>query len=167
MQALLPVLPWPYAQIVGSAELGLDFYMSAGSLGLRIHPQRIIEFLTAADLTANYRSGSQYALATRIDYMRYLAPVWLLLYGGSLLFLVWRVRCAEAKRRALYLHLALWCLLPLAFTREASSSYTILYYMPLLPAPCIALTLLWKRISEHNFPVAPTRCDGSVGPLRA
>ena len=99
--------------------------------------------------------------------MRYLAPVWLLLYGGSLLFLVWRVRCVEAKRRALYLHLALWCLLPLAFTREASSSYTILYYMLLLPAPCIALTLLWKRISEHNSQWRLPVRDGSVGPLRA
>ena len=147
--ALLPAMPWLYAQMVGSAELGLDFHQSVGTSGLRIRPQRILEFLTAADLTANYHSESREALATRIGYMGYLAPFWSLLYGGALLYVFRMLRQTVMRRRPLYLLLVMWYSLPFAFILVASSSYTILYYMPLLPAPCIALALLWKRFSDH------------------
>ncbi len=83
--------------------------------------------------------------------MRYLAPVWLLLYGGSLLYVGWRVRRAGAKRRPLYILLSLWCALSLGFTVVADAPYTLVYYLPLLPAPCIALALMWKQMTD-GFP---------------
>ena len=148
--ALLPTVPWIYAQFTGAAHLGLDFSWSAGG-GLRVKFDRITEFLTARDLATTFISEGSAALAGRLIYMQYLAPIWLLLFGGSQLFLIRRVWRADKKRRPLVLLLTLWCVLPLGFTVVAYSSYTIIYYLPLLPAPCIALALLWKRFTE-KFP---------------
>ena len=150
--ASLPTLPWLYAQFTGAAHLGLDFSWSAGS-GLRVNFERIVEFLTARDPSATFISEGSDVLASRLTYMRYLAPIWLLLFGSALVFLIWRLWRRDTKRRPLYLLLTLWCILPLGFTIVAYFPYTIVYYLPLLPAPCIALALLWKRISESLPPL--------------
>ncbi len=151
--ALLPVLPWLYAQATGAAELGIDFATSAGRAGPRISFQGLMQILSARDMAANFISEGRADLAARLAYMRYLAPVWLLLYGGSLLYVGWRVRRAGAKRRPLYILLSLWCALSLGFTVVADAPYTLVYYLPLLPAPCIALALalMWKQMTD-GFP---------------
>ena len=149
---LLPTLPWLYAQFTGAAHLGLDFGWSAGGV-LRVNFERIAEFLTARDPSATFISEGSDALTSRLTYMRYLAPIWLLLFGSALVFLIWRLWRRDTKRRPLYLLLTLWCILPLGFTIVAYFPYTIVYYLPLLPAPCIALALLWKRISESLPPL--------------
>ena len=149
--ALLPALPWLYAQVTGAAELGLNLAIPAGRAGFRINFEEIIQFFTARDLAANFISDGRYILASRLAYMRYLAPIWLLLYLGSLLFLVWRYQKVDERQRPLYLLLVLWSVLSLGFTILAEAEYTIVYYLPVLPAPCIALALLWKHLSDR-FP---------------
>lgn len=147
--ALVPFLPWLYAQLTGTAQLGLDFRWSVGG-GLRFNFQRIVEFLTARDLATHFISGGQETLAARLSYMTYLAPIWMLLYGLSLLYLFYELWRGDTKRRSLYLFIASWCVLPLGFSAAAHSTYTIVYLIPLLPIPCIALALLWKRVSERS-----------------
>ena len=77
----------------------------------------------------------------------------MLLYLGSLLFLVWWVRRVVAKQRPLDLFLSIWYVFSFGFTIVTDASYTLVYYLPLLPAPCIVLALMWKQMSERFPPV--------------
>ncbi len=149
--AFLPALPWIYAQLTGIAELGLNLSIPAGRTGLRINFEKIIQFFTARDLAANFISEGRDKLVSKLAYMHYLAPIWLSLYLISLLFLIWRYPKVDERPRPLYLLLILWCVLSLGFTLFAEASYTIVYYLPVLPAPCIALAMMWKHFSDR-FP---------------
>ena len=151
--ALLPVLPWLYAQATGAAELGIDFATSAGRAGPRISFQGLMQILSARDLAANFINASAGDLARQLAYMRVVAPIWFVLYGGAAVFFVrvaWRARRRHAKQRLLYWLLTLWCILPLAFTVVSDSSYTVVYYLPMLPAPCIALALALQAIPQRR-----------------
>ena len=146
--AMVPALPWMYAQLTGAAELGLNLAIPAGRYGLQVNFERIYQFFTAHDLAANFISDGRDQLASRLAYMRYLAPIWSALYLGSLLFLVGRIWVADRQGRPLYLLLILWCLSSFGFTLFTEAPYTIVYYWPVLPAPCIALALLWQHLAK-------------------
>ena len=149
--ALIPALPWFYAQMSGQAQLGLDLSLTTGDAGLHIHLRQLIQFLSASDLAWNFISAGTEALAQQLNYMRYLGPLWLLLFGAGLLLLLWRLwsfRQKIAQHHPLHLLLALWCLLPLGFTVVSNAPYTIVYYLPMLPAPCIVLALAIKRVMD-------------------
>ena len=148
--ALLPTWPWLYAQATGAAQLGLDFTSTVGNVGLRINFQKTIQFLAARDLAANFISEGRDQLVAQLAYMHYLAPIWLLLYLGSLLFLVWRVRRAVAKQRPLYLFLPIRYVFSFGFTIVTDASYTLVYYLPMLPVPCIALAVMWQQLTERR-----------------
>ncbi len=147
---MLPTLPWLYAQATGAAQLGLDFTSTVGNVGLRINFQKTIQFLAARDLAANFISEGRDQLVAQLAYMHYLAPIWLLLYLGSLLFLVWRVRRVVAKQRPLYLFLSIWYVFSFGFTIVTDASYTLVYYLPMLPVPCIALAVMWQQLTERR-----------------
>ena len=143
--AMLFALPWFYAQVSGVAQLGLDFSTTAGRAGLKFNFSRITQFLGAGDLAWNFISAGREDLARQLAYMRYLAPIWLLLFGAALLVCVWQVWRKRTKQRALFFFLSLWCVLPLGFTVVSNDTYTIVYYLPMLPAPCIVLALALKK----------------------
>ncbi|MCY4022462.1 MAG: hypothetical protein OXF32_03355 [Anaerolineaceae bacterium] len=145
--ALLPALPWFYAQFTGAAEFGLHFATSAGRHGLQISFEQVIQFLTARDLAANSLSGSREVLASRLDFLQIAGPIWLILYLASLIFVLWRFRWAGDRQGPLYLLLFLWSVMSLGFTFFARAHYTLAYYLPVLPAPCIALAILMKRLA--------------------
>ncbi|MCY3906004.1 MAG: hypothetical protein OXF63_01980 [Anaerolineaceae bacterium] len=144
--ALLPALPWFLALFTGAADFGLHLSTSAGRHGIQISFEQVIQFLTARDLAANLLSGSREILVPRLNFLQYTAPLWLTLYFASLLFVLWRLRQAGEGRRPLYLLLFLWCVMSLSFTFFASAHYTLAYYLPVLPAPCIALAILMKHL---------------------
>ena len=148
--ALLPALPWLYALVRGEAKLGLDFSTSAGREGLRFNIQRLIDFLSASNLAENFISASAAQLGPRLAYLRYFAAIWVLLYGVAALHVCWRAGRERANRRLLYWLVALWCILPLVFTVVSYHSYTIVYYLPMLPAPCIALALALQAIPQRR-----------------
>ncbi len=54
------------------------------------------------------------------------------------------------KQRPLYLLLILWCVLLLGFTVVSDVSYTIVFYLPMLPAPRIALALALRAIPKRR-----------------
>ena len=148
--ALLPALPWLYALVRGEAKLGLDFSTSAGREGLTFNIQRLIDFLSASNLAENFISASAAQLGPRLAYLRYFAAIWVLLYGVAALHVCWRAGRERANRRLLYWLVALWCILPLVFTVVSYHSYTIVYYLPMLPAPCIALALALQAIPQRR-----------------
>ena len=148
--ALLPALPWLYALVRGEAKLGLDFSTSAGREGLRFNIQWLIDFLSASNLAENFISASAAQLGPRLAYLRYFAAIWVLLYGVAALHVCWRAGRERANRRLLYWLVALWCILPLVFTVVSYHSYTIVYYLPMLPAPCIALALALQAIPQRR-----------------
>ena len=149
--AFLPALPWVYAQVIDVAYLGLNFSTSAGRSGFRINFEQIFQFFTARDLAASFISDGRDNLFSRLAYMNYLAPIWLMFYFLPPLFLVWRYKMADERLRPLYMLLVLWCALSLGFTFVAEAHYTIVYYLPVLPAPCIALALFLQN-QANNFP---------------
>ena len=164
--ALLPVLPWLYAQTTGAGEFGLDFATSAGRSGPRINFQGIMQILSARGLATNFIKMSAEDLARQLAYMSVVAPVWIILYGSAVVFCVrasLRARRERAKQRLLYWLLTLWCILPLAFTVVSDASYTVVYYLPMLPAPCIALALALRAIPERRVWLKAPLVLGVIG----
>ena len=154
--ALIPALPWFYAQISGRAQLGLDLSLTTGNAGLHIHLRQITQFLGASDLAWNFINAGTEGLTQQLNYMRFLGPLWLLLFGAGLLFMLWRLwsfRQKIAQHNPLLLLLALWCLLPLGFTVVSNAPYAIVYYLPMLPAPCIVLALAIKWVMDWRLAV--------------
>lgn len=152
--AMIPALPWFYAQLSGLAQLVLDLSPMTGNAGLHIHLRQVTQFLSASDLAWNVTSAGAENLTQRLNYMRYLGPLWLLLFGAGLLYLLWRLRSFRqkiAQHNPLLLLLALWCLLPLGFTVVSSPLYTIVYYLPMLPAPGIVLALAIKWVMDWRL----------------
>ena len=145
--ALLPALPWLFAQFTDAAEFGLNLSTSAGRHGLKVNFEQIIQFLTARDMATNLLSESRELLVSRLKYLQFTAPVWLILFFASLLFVLWRFRQAGEGKRPLYLLLLLWNVMSLGFTLFARAHYTLAYYLPVLPAPCIALAILMKHLA--------------------
>ena len=144
--ALLPALPWLYAQITGSAIFALDFTISTGGSGFQFHLDKIAQFLGADNLAANFISAGRDDLAAQLSYMHYLAPLWLFLYAGALLFAMRQIGRGSAEQRPLYWLLSLWCVLSLGFTVVSEAKHSIVYYLPLLPAPCILLSLWLQQM---------------------
>ena len=152
--AMIPALPWFYAQITGRAQLGLDLSLTTGDAGLHIHLRQLIQFLSASDLAWNFTSAGTGELTQQLNYMRFLGPSWLLLFGAGLLYLLlklWRFRQKIPQQNPLHFMLALWCLLPLGFTVVSNAPYTIVYYLPMLPAPCIVLALAMKWLMDGRL----------------
>ena len=144
--ALLPALPWVYAQWTETAQFGLNLSTSAGGGDFQISFEQIIEFLTARNLAANVLSGGREILLSRLSFLQGTAPIWLSLYFVSPLYLLWRYRQADERRRPLHLLLVFWSMMSLGFTLFARAHYTLAYYLPVLPAPCIALAILLKHL---------------------
>ena len=143
--ALIPALPWFYAQISGAAQLGLDFSMVAGRTGLQMDLSKMIQFLSARDLAWNFTSVGAEGLARKLTYMQYLGIIWLLIFTGSVLVITWQAWQGSSRDRRLYSLLVLWCLLPMGFTVVSAAPYTIIYYLVMLPAPCIVLGLTYIK----------------------
>ncbi len=145
--AFLPALPWIYAQYSGAAMLELNLSTSAGRGGFQINSEQLFQFLTARDLAANVLSEGGGILLSRLAHLQFTAPIWLLLYFVSPLFLLWRYRQVDERRRPLHRLLFLWCVTSLGFTLFANAHYSLAYYLPVLPAPCIALALLMRHLA--------------------
>ncbi|MCY4526332.1 MAG: hypothetical protein OXB89_06965, partial [Anaerolineaceae bacterium] len=70
----------------------------------------------------------------------------------------WRCRQADERQRPLHVLLVLWCATSLGFTLFANAHYTLAYYLPVLPAPCIALAMLIRHLAStfSRFGIAIT-----------
>ena len=167
--ALLPALPWVYAQLSGVARLGLDFGTAAGRTAPTINLQGLTQILSARGLAANFIAASADGLAEKLSYMDIASILWLILYAGAAVYCagkIWREREQRGKKAALFRCLALWCALPLAYTLVSGERYTIVFFLPMLPAPCILLALamraLWRRWPGSKAVLALAVCGLSL-----
>ena len=140
---LLPALPWLYAHLFGPAVLYLNRMPYSSGGGLRYNTRPLVEFLTASNLANFYRGLGWETLQERLAPLQVAEPLWLLAFGGAALFIAWlggrRGRIPERV-------LALWLFVPLLFGFVSRRSYTIVYYLPLLPAPMIAFSIALERL---------------------
>ena len=149
---LLPAVPWLYAQMVGTAQLGLDFGTATGQTAPGIHIQGLMDFLSARGLATSFIAAQADALADRLSYRGVAAALWLVLFGMVAAYgigKVWRGWRQSNERARLHRFLALWCLLPLAYTLVSAERYTIVFFLPLLPAPCILLALAIQETTQQ------------------
>ena len=144
---LLPALPWLYAHLFGPAALYLKRMPYASGGGLRYNPQPLVEFLTASNLAKFYRGLGWEALQARLASLQVAEPFWLLAFGGAAFFILWRAR---RRGRIPERVLALWLFTPLIFGFVSRRSYTLVYYLPLLPAPMIALSVALERLRAQR-----------------
>lgn len=149
---LLPALPWLYAQMVGVAQLGLDFGTATGQATPGINFQELMRFLSAHDLATNFIAAHTEDLADQLSYMGVVAALWLVLFAIAAAFCIWKVwrgRQQSNKHVLLQRFLALWCLIPLAYTVVSGERYTIVFFLPMLPAPCILLALAIQASTQR------------------
>ena len=149
---ILPALPWLYAHAFGPAVLYLERMPYAGGGGIRYHSGPLIEFLTARNLANFFRGGGWERLQEQLSLLQAVEPLWLLAYGGAAL---WILRVAlRGKDRIPERILALWLFAPLLFGFVTNRSYTNVYYLPLLPAPMLAIGIVLAEILKRKRWVA-------------
>ena len=149
---LLPAVPWLYAQMVGTAQLGLDFGTATGQTAPGIHIEGLVGFLSAHGLATGFIAAHAEDLADQLSYKGVVAALWLVLFGMAASFCIWKVwrgRRQSNERAVLHRFLALWCLLPLAYTLVSGERYTIVFFLPLLPTPCILLALAIQESTQR------------------
>ena len=136
---ILPALPWLAAHLSGAAHIDAQRipFFGAGKRGLVYHWQPLVDFLTARHLLSWFRGAGLAELGAHFAPLDRLAHLALLVHAGAAAFVCWRAR--SSPRRRLYQLLALWLLLPLSFPFISYDPYTIVYYLPWLPAPFFAL----------------------------
>ena len=144
--AALPSLPWLWVHLNGSAQIDWERvpFVGEGKRELIYNWRPLGELLTASDLSTWFRGENEAELLPLLEPLKQLAPLSLLVYG---LASVWVARQAwRSERRQLYRVLACWLFLFLLFPFISYRSYTIIYYLPILPAPFLAAAALWSRI---------------------
>ena len=149
---LLPALPWLYSQLIGTAQLGLDFGTATGQAAPSINFQELMRLLSANDLAASFIAAHTEDLADQLSYRGVVAALWLVLFAIAVAFCIWKVwrgRQQSNEYVLLQRFLALWCLFPLAYTVVSGERYTIVYFLPLLPAPCILLALTIQESTQR------------------
>ena len=152
---MLPALPWFGAFLGGATAIDQERlpFLGEGKRELGYNWQPLIDFLAAHNLGRWFRGDGLDGLRAQFAALDRLAPLSMLTYA---LAGAWVLRRAfRAPGRAPYRVLAPWLLLPLAFPVVSYSSYTSIYYLPLLPAPFIALAAGWSALRRHwRGPVA-------------
>ncbi|MCE2489559.1 MAG: hypothetical protein J4G17_06250 [Anaerolineae bacterium] len=143
---LLPALPWLGAHVSGATVInqGRLPFVGEGKRELIYNWQPLMDFLAAANLERWLRGDGLAGLRVHFAPLDSLAPVAMLSYALAGAWVLWQA--ARAPGRAPYRVLAPWLLLPLAFPAVSYSSYAIIYYLPLLPAPFLALAAGWTAL---------------------
>ena len=145
---VLPALPWLYAHVFGPAVWYLERMPYAGGGGIRYHRGPLIEFLTAGHLANFFRGANWEFLKEQLAPLQTASTFWMLAYGGAALWILWRA--VRRKDRILERIVALWLFTPLLFGFVSHRSYTNVYYLPLLPAPMIVLSIGIEQIHNHK-----------------
>ena len=145
---LLPALPWLYAHLLGPAVLYLERMPYAGGGGMRYHRGPLIEFLTASNLAYFYRGANWAYLKEQLAPLQTTRWIWILAYSGAAIWILWHG--VRRKDRILERILALWLFTPLLFGFVSHRSYTNVYYLPLIPAPMLVLSIGIEQTHKHK-----------------
>ena len=145
---VLPVMPWLYAHVFGPAVLYLERMPYAGGGGIRYHTGPLVEFLTASQLANFFRGANWESLKAQLAPLQAAGAFWIQAYGGAALWILWQAM--RRRDRIPERILALWLLMPLLFGLVSRRSYTNVYYLPLLPAPMLVLSIGIEQIRQRK-----------------
>ncbi len=146
---LLPATPWLAAHLGGTTAIDherLPFF-GEGKRELIYNLQPLMDFLTASQLGRWFHGDGLAGLRAQFAALDLVAPVAMLTYALAGAQVLWQA--IRAPGRAPWRVLAPWLLLPLAFPAVSYASYAIIYYLPLLPAPFVALAAGWSALRRR------------------
>ena len=145
--ALIPALPWLAAHLNGEIAFQTERFpfIGEGKRSLRFNVQPIFEILTTNFWQRSFQGGNMAALARLFRPLEILFVPILIVYAISVI----RVYGASWRgpQERLNQILAAWFLLPLVFFPIVSyEDNTLVYLLPLLPAPFLAVAFSWNRL---------------------
>ena len=150
---LLPALPWLGVHLSGAVPVLLERtpFLDEGRRNLVYNWNLLVDFLAGRNLGNWFRGAGLADLQAQFAPLDALAPAiiaFLALSGLCALYGAFR-----GRKRRLYRMLALWLLLPLAYPALTFYySQTMVYFLPLLPAPFIAAGALYARLPSRLRP---------------
>ena len=154
--AMIPALPWLAAHLSG--EIGFHPerlpFIGEGKRALRYNLRPLFEMLTTKYWQSWFRGTDWAELEGIFRPLEILFVPMLLVYGISAIH-VFRQSWRGGPRRRLNLIVAIWLLLPIFFFPFVSHElHSLVYYLPLLPAPFLALAVSWQRLRKRWRPVS-------------
>lgn len=152
---ILPAIPWLVAHIVGAASLSEELlpFVSDYKRGFFYNWKVLVDFLVAQDLADHFQGAGLERLRAQTSALNLLAPAAMLALA---LATAWVLTMAiRSPNRRLYRVLAPWLLLPLIFPALVwENTQKMVYFLPLLPAPFLAIaaassamSLRWRRLA--------------------
>ena len=146
--ALIPALPWIIAHLQGDLLLAPERFpfVGEGKRALAYNIAPLLEILTTNDWRQWFR-GERFELLEMVFRPLELFVLPLVMgYAAGIIHICWRGWRGPDRR--LHIALALWLIAPIiAFPFVSYEPYALVYYIPLLPAPFIALALLSRRVN--------------------
>lgn len=146
---ILPALPWLVALASGATALDAQRipFLGAGKRDLIYNWGPLADFLAAGQLGRWLRGDGLDALLVHVAPLERLAPAAMAVFA---LAAAWTLRQAlRAPHTAPWRVLAPWLLLPLAFPAVSYNASALIYYLPLLPAPFLALAAGWSALHRR------------------
>ena len=146
--AFIPALPWLAAHLQGDIVVHTDRLPLLGEgkrvLSYRLAP--LIDFMTASDWRLWFRSRDMSALEAIFRPLELAAAPAIFAYAIAAAFIIWRA--ISHPRRSLYRVIALWLVLPLLiFPFVSFEDHAMVYYLPMLPSPFIAIAVAWETLN--------------------
>lgn len=143
---LIPALPWLAAWLGGTTTINQERlpFLGEGKRELIYNWQPLADFLASRHLGRWFRGEGLAELRAHFAPLDLLVPVAMTGYALAALRVLWKA--LRAPQRTPWRVLAPWLLLPLAFPAVSYASYPGIYYLPLLPAPFLALAAGWSGL---------------------
>lgn len=151
---IAPALPWLAAHLSLAVPVLLDQvpFMDEGRRSFVYNWNLLVDFLAGRNLLNWFRGVGLENLQAHFAPLDALAPAVIIVLALSGVAAL--VQAARGPQRRLYRILALWLLLPMAYPAVTFYySQTMVYFLPLLPAPFLAagaafsrLPLGWRRV---------------------
>ena len=146
--ALLPAIPWLAACWSGEIAFSLERlpFIGEGKRSLSYNLRPLIEILTTKYWQSWFRGTNWAELEGIFRPLEIFFVPMLLAYGISVIHVFWQ-SWRGGPRRRLNLIVAVWFLLSIFFIPFVSYElHSFVYYLPLLPAPFLALAVSWHRL---------------------
>ena len=147
--ASIPALPWFGAYLSGAISFSPERMplLGEGKRALSWSIRPLFDFLTTTEWRIWHSGEHIEELARAFMPLEALAIPSLLALGFSVAFAFWQAANRSCARRRLYRILCLWIGIPiLLFPLVSFEAYSLVYYLPILPAPYLALAASWARL---------------------
>ncbi len=152
---ILPAIPWLAAHIGGSTSITQELlpFVEEAKRGFFYNWKILVDFLVGQDLANRFRGPGLAQLRAQTSALNTLAPAAMLAVVLATAYVL--LMAIRSPNRRMYRLLVPWLLLPLAFPAVAwQNTQKMVYFLPLLPAPflaiaaaCSAMSPRWRRLA--------------------